>query len=323
MNPPSARVPVTVVGGYLGAGKTTLVNHLLRNAGGRRLAILVNDFGSLPIDADLIEAEEDDLISIAGGCVCCSFGSDLMGALRKLAARTPAPDHLLIETSGVALPGSVARSVALLAAFSIDGVLVIADAETVQARAADAYMGDTITRQLEDADLVILNKTDLVEVGKLEALRTWMHEAAPRARLIESVRAAVPVEVMFGLDVPQTRTTGALASGAIRPPEDASARYESVSFAVAHPLDGERMGRVLARPGCGLVRAKGVLRDVDGTLKVLHLVGARLEVTREVTRFAGTGATGLACIGLRGQLDRARIERIVGESNTAIFRSNP
>ena len=117
MNPPSARVPVTVVGGYLGAGKTTLVNHLLRNAGGRRLAILVNDFGSLPIDADLIEAEEDDLISIAGGCVCCSFGSDLMGALMKLAARTPAPDHLLIETSGVALPGSVARSVALLAAF--------------------------------------------------------------------------------------------------------------------------------------------------------------------------------------------------------------
>ena len=87
----TARTPVTVVGGYLGAGKTTLVNHLLRTAQGVRLAILVNDFGSLAIDADLIEARSDNLISIAGGCVCCSFGSDLMGALMKLSEGVPPP----------------------------------------------------------------------------------------------------------------------------------------------------------------------------------------------------------------------------------------
>ena len=94
----TAHLPVTLIGGYLGAGKTTLVNALLRNAAGRRLAVLVNEFGALPIDGDLIEAEADNLISLAGGCVCCSFGSDLVAALGELRARVAAIDQVLIET---------------------------------------------------------------------------------------------------------------------------------------------------------------------------------------------------------------------------------
>ena len=101
----SGTIPVTLIGGYLGAGKTTLVNHLLRNADGRRLAVLVNEFGALPIDADLIVARDGNLISISGGCICCSFGSDLLAALIELKGRGDAIDHLLIETSGVALAG--------------------------------------------------------------------------------------------------------------------------------------------------------------------------------------------------------------------------
>ena len=89
-------IPVSVIGGYLGAGKTTLVNHLLRNANGRKLAILVNEFGELPIDADLIEADDGDMISIAGGCICCSYGSDLVGALMELPERMPDMDGMLI-----------------------------------------------------------------------------------------------------------------------------------------------------------------------------------------------------------------------------------
>jgi G3E family GTPase len=93
-------IPVTVIGGYLGAGKTTVVNHLLRHAAGRRIAILVNEFGDLPIDQDLIEAEGEDMIAISGGCICCSFGSDLTAALIKLSELTPTPDHVVIEASG-------------------------------------------------------------------------------------------------------------------------------------------------------------------------------------------------------------------------------
>lgn len=309
------RIPVTVVGGYLGAGKTTLVNHLLRNAGGLRIAILVNDFGALAIDADLIEAQAEDLISIAGGCVCCSFGSDLMGALMKMATRVPAPEHVVIETSGVALPGSVARSVALIAAYSIDGVVVLADGETVAARAADRYMGDTITRQLAEADLVILNKTDLVASAQLEGLRHWIAKTSPQARLIEAVRGEVPVNVMFGAGYSQAaiKSTGLLASGILRPVEDASTHYESASFAVPQAVDAERLARALANPDCGLIRAKGVLRDIDGSLKALQVVGARFEVTA----FAGQADPGIACIALRGGMNRAAIERAAGWTNTA------
>ena len=97
----SSVTPTLIVGGYLGAGKTTLVNHLLRNAGGRRIAVMVNDFGELTIDADLIEGAEGSVLALAGGCVCCSFGSDLLGALQDVLQRQPQPDLILIETSGV------------------------------------------------------------------------------------------------------------------------------------------------------------------------------------------------------------------------------
>ncbi|MGA0236491.1 MAG: CobW family GTP-binding protein, partial [Alphaproteobacteria bacterium] len=145
-------LPVTVIGGYLGAGKTTLVNHLLRNANGRRLAILVNEFGNIAIDEDLIEAEEDGLISISGGCICCSFGNDLIGAIDELRRSDLAPDHIVVETSGVALPGAVVASLGLMDTIVPDGIVVLVDAETVLKQAADDYIGDTITRQLADAE---------------------------------------------------------------------------------------------------------------------------------------------------------------------------
>jgi G3E family GTPase len=305
----SGRTPVTVAGGYLGAGKTTLLNHLLRHAQGMRLAVLVNDFGELAIDADLIESQSGGVLSIAGGCVCCSFGSDLIGALVTLAGREPAPDQFLIETSGVALPGAVARSVALLPSLSIDSVVVLADAETVRVRSTDQYMGDTILRQLAEADLVVLNKVDLVGAGTLAGLRSWLEEAAPRARVIESVRAQVPAALLFGRGHESAGPWSGPSPGRIRPLEPAAAVYESESFAVRTPLDVTGLAGDLAQPGCGLVRAKGVLRDADGSLKTLHVVGARFEVSASGAR--AEAGTGLACIGLSGRLDRGAIERAI------------
>ena len=160
-------VPTTILGGYLGAGKTTLVNGLLRRAGGRRLAVLVNEFGELPIDEDLIEGREGNLLAISGGCVCCSYGSDLVAALLDLVARRPLPDHVVVETSGVALPGAVARSIGLVAELALDGVVVLADAETIVARASDRYLADTIARQVDAADLLVLTKLDLLDPAEI------------------------------------------------------------------------------------------------------------------------------------------------------------
>src|SRR4051794_21239372 len=185
------RLPLTLIGGYLGAGKTTLVNHLLREAGGRRLAVLVNEFGDLPIDADLIEARGDNLISIAGGCICCSFGSDLVTALLALKER-PDIDQIVVETSGVALPGSIVQAMALLPGLDIDGVIVVADAETIEQRSRDQYMSDTVLRQLAEADLVLLNKIDLVNEPQARHLASWLAGEAPQARIVPVQNARVP-----------------------------------------------------------------------------------------------------------------------------------
>ena len=110
---PAMPLSTIVLGGYLGAGKTTLLNHLLRHAQGRRIAVMVNDFGDIGIDADLIESTDGEVMNLSGGCICCSVGSDLVAALMALPQRVPPPDLVLIETSGVALPGSVARGARL------------------------------------------------------------------------------------------------------------------------------------------------------------------------------------------------------------------
>ena len=265
-------LPVTVVGGYLGAGKTTLVNHLLRHAGGRRIAVLVNDFGQLPIDADLILGSAGDVVAIAGGCVCCAYGSDLMAALETMAARRPRPDHVVVEASGVALPDGIALSVELLASYRRGAVVVLADAETVRRHAADRYVGDTIDRQLAAADLVIVNKTDLVDAAALDATLEWLAAAAPRAAVTTARGADVPLEAVLGL----TETDRPLR---LRRPAHAPAAWDATAVAVGHPVDAERLARMLASPEMGLVRAKGVVRDHGGGSRVIQVVGRRWAVT--------------------------------------------
>jgi len=305
-NPP---MPVTVIGGYLGAGKTTLVNHLLRHAGGRRLAVLVNDFGALPIDADLIEADDGEVLSLAGGCICCSFGSDLMDALMKLPARRPRPDQVLVEASGVALPGAVAASLALLSEVALDAVVVLADAETVRAHAADRYLADTIARQLRAADLVILNKLDLVAPQAQAALHAWLETMAPGAKLLDARRAQLPLEAVLGVELGARggAPVGSLRSGALQPPPTvvADALFEHVEIAVEQSVDGRGLATALADPALGVVRAKGILRDRDGTSIVLHVVGARSGIEPRAVADVVPGR--LVCIGLKGRLDRAAL----------------
>jgi G3E family GTPase len=295
-------IPVTLIGGYLGAGKTTLVNHILRNADGRRIAVLVNEFGDLPIDDDLIEARDDDLIAIAGGCICCSFGSDLVAALMTIKSRTPAIEHIVIETSGVALPGAVVQATALLPNVSIDGVIVLADAETIADRARDHYMGDTILRQLADADLIVLNKIDLVAAGTTASLTSWLGTEAPRARVLAVQNAQIPIELALGL---HTDRLG--ARGSARPHD--TSRYDSFVAEKGTIDDIEQFCVRLADPALGVLRAKGFVRDSAGRLHNLHVVGSRVSAAPESED--AERATRLVFIGLSEQLDRDTIHSLL------------
>lgn len=291
-------LPVTVVGGYLGAGKTTLINHALRHAEGQRLAVLVNEFGALPIDEDLITAEEDGIISIAGGCICCSFGDDLMGALMDLAGMDPAPDHILIEASGVAIPSSIAASLSLLQGFALGGIVVLVDCDAVLGQARDAYIGDTITRQLTDADLVLVTKPDIVDAAQRAEVLAWLAQQAPKAQPVLSVAGQVPLEVLLG---PRA------SDDAPRMLPHSDRDYDSALFHPKAGSDPSHVAQGLAEGGLGVLRAKGFVGGSAGQAALVQVVGKRWQVTP-----AEPGdKNGVICIGLKGQFDRAGIAALI------------
>lgn len=311
-------LPATVIGGWLGAGKTTLVNHLLRHAGGRRIAVLVNDFGEVSIDADLIEGAEGGVLSLAGGCMCCSWGEDLFGTLARVRARQPAPDVLLVETSGVAQPAAVARLLRLAPGLEVEGVVVLVDAETVRERAADRYVGELVRQQLAEADLLLLNKLDLVTPGQAAEAAQWLGAQVPGVRVVPAERGQVAPEVVLGVGLELASESGSgsgsrsvsesgsgsgsgsssadtewpAAGSAVEAPSqgawqprawqplarDAGTRFESGSQRHDGPVDVPALARELCAPGSRIVRAKGVLTGLDGQPVLLQVVGRRAHI---------------------------------------------
>ena len=186
---------MTVLGGFLGAGKTTLLNRILSGAHGVRYAVLINDFGELDVDGSLVAAHGGDTLTFANGCVCCSMGDDLVGAIDRLLDGSRRPDQILVEASGVADPAPIADVATLHPGLSRDLVVVLADAETLRSRYEDRRLRDTVARQLDAADLLVLNKCDRVREGAREAIESWIRDRAC-APLVRTVGADIPMELL-------------------------------------------------------------------------------------------------------------------------------
>jgi G3E family GTPase len=286
---PKTQLPVTVIGGYLGAGKTTLINHLLHNANGLRLAILVNDFGDLAIDAALIESQEGDVISLSGGCVCCSYGNDLQSTLMETASLPEPPDHIVIESSGVALPGAIGSALTLLRAMRLHGIVTLADAGTLQQHAADKYLADTIDRQLRDADIIVLNKSDLCTAEQIDSLKAWVATVNNNARIVTTTHAAIANAIV--LDEQPHAYTNHLQSTTNH---NHTRHYKTAELIVNKNVNATRLATALASDECGLLRAKGFVKDLSGSLQTIQVVGRRWAVTDAP---AGVEC-GLVCIGM-------------------------
>ncbi len=291
-----AALPLAVIGGYLGAGKTTFVNRLLREAcdGGHRIAVLVNDFGEVSIDADLVVGAEGGVLALAGGCVCCAFGADLVGAVAQMVARTPRPEALLVETSGVGLPRAVARTAALAPGVRIESVTVLADVGTVRTQTADRYVGGTVRQQLDEADLVLLSKADLAGADDTATVVAWLRGegiAAP-AVVLPAPRDAwpgAPERPLHALVFGAVRERGApeedeaawsprpvrpVSGGAAKPARPAADRFEARTLRFPVPQDVAALGERLRADG--VLRAKGVLLDRGGEWMELQVAGGRV-----------------------------------------------
>ncbi|MGD9878719.1 MAG: GTP-binding protein [Reyranella sp.] len=281
----SERIPFTVIGGFLGAGKTTLLNRLLRANSGRRFAVMVNDFGALDIDGRLVAEHAGDTIALANGCLCCTIGDSLVTTLLALLEGERRFDHIVVEASGVADPGRIADLAVIEPRLQRDGVIVVVDGGEVRQRAADRRVGDTITRQLTAADLLVLNKTDLAQ--DLTQLRCWLASQSP-APVLEARHADVPVDLLFGLE------HRGVTSEAVP-----TADFASWSYEWPDPVDRASVLAML-QDAPGLLRAKGILRFADTADRrtVVHLVGRRLDVTDEGLWRDGTTSR-LVLLGLK------------------------
>jgi G3E family GTPase len=257
------RAPFTLLGGYLGAGKTTIVNRVVGHAGGRRIVVLVNDVGAIDVDAALIADHDGTTLSLTNGCVCCALADDFTETLEQVRVMPEPPDHVLMELSGVAEPARVAPW-ANTAGFRLDGIVVAADADQIVALARRGYVGETIGEQIRVADLVLLTKTDLAADGG-SAARAFVagHTLAP---LVEAVDGQVDVEVLLGLG----RGGAVPSTGPV-----AHATYARSVLELGAPTRAE-LGRIVDELPPDVLRAKGVVMCSDESAPMeVHVVGSR------------------------------------------------
>jgi cobalamin biosynthesis protein CobW len=336
------RIPATIVTGFLGAGKTSLVRHLIGAAAGYRLAIIVNEFGELGIDRELLlgcgdeNCTDDDIVELANGCICCTVAGDFLPTLTRLIERPAPPDHILIETSGLALPKPLVQAFAwpeIRTATTVDGVLTVIDAAALAAgrfaddpaavaaqRAADPTiehdnpLEEVFGDQLACADLVILNKTDLIAPGDLARLTEEIAaRLRPGVRIVTARDGVVPPDVALGIDAAAEDDLAARPS--VHELEGEHDHDDFDSFVVTLNIADDALLPRLA----AAIRAHDILRlkgfvAVPGRdrRQIVQAVGDRLQ--HYFDRPWGPGearATRLVVIGKKG-LDRAAVTAALG-----------
>jgi G3E family GTPase len=302
---PQAVVPLTVIGGYLGAGKTTVLNHLLRHARARGVAVLVSDPGTMDIDASVIRERAGRTVSLLNGCICCSSGEDMAAALTELRRRRRWA-HVLVEASGIADPQEIAQF-GHLPGYTLDGVVVVADAESVRWFASSPGVGTHVLQQLLAGDLVVLNKVDLVSPAEKRAVCDWLSELLPAGRIAEASHGRLPPSLLLGLHSPDDSRLGPRPNqdgrGMIRHPHESG--YAAWTWTSEEPLDDGAFRWWMSSLPYGILRAKGTvyLLSSPETRFGLQLVGSRWSARRQGGWGRERPRTVLLLVGRVGSFD--------------------
>ncbi|MBW4436755.1 MAG: GTP-binding protein [Pleurocapsa minor GSE-CHR-MK-17-07R] len=317
-------IPITLITGFLGAGKTTLLNNILNADHGLRVAVLVNDFGSVNIDTQLVVGVEGETISLANGCICCTIRGDLLQAVLNLMARQEKPQYVIIETSGVSDPSAVAATFMqpeLTPYVRLDSILTVVDAD--QGDALEGEQAFLAMEQVGVADIVILNKVDLVSPQQLETMRAWVLDIAPKARIIETTFARVPLELVLGvgafdperladrqhaLDV-HVHSAGEASDHDHDHEHDHSLVFETWNWSSEEPLSFKALRKVIDSLPTTIYRAKGFLylADMPESQGILHIVGKRVSLTFGEKWGVNTPRSQIVVIGQHGGVDASAL----------------
>ena len=260
-----------MIGGFLGAGKTSLLNRLLRDAGGQRLGLIINDFGDINIDEQLIVSRDEEMLALANGCICCSIGSDFIRALIQLVTMEAPPDQIIIEASGVANPARIAAIARADKALRLQGVFVLVDVLNFTQQYRDPLLADTLEGQVAAADLLILTKIDEAEAGQVAEVEALLQQIRPDVRMVRVSIDKLPLDLLLDLSPGD-------ALDASHGVHEHAHPFWSGSVGLQKPVARRALEGFVAGLPTTLLRLKGVVHLENG-LHTVQYVAGRLELT--------------------------------------------
>ncbi len=299
-------VPLTVVTGFLGAGKTTLMNAVLSDPEGRRVAVIVNDFGSVNVDAALVRGRSANAISLSNGCVCCTLAGGLATTLGMLVQLPSPPDAIILETSGIAEPDGVVHAALQQPEIRLNAIIGVLDGERTSALLADPELRRLMAAQMARADIVLLNKVDVAPGRSLAEVELWVRgEAHSQVRLLRTVHARLPAGIVLG---EPRRRSFLLADAGISPHDD---MFESCTAEHGGPLDPRRLAELVGALPDWVLRAKGLvlLRGTPPRPAAVQVAGRRWSFVEIASATDHPHALSrLIAIGRRGAVDAAWLQ---------------